>query len=225
MPYPAQSLYFTLLFRVNGSDETAVTGFHVSSTSGAYAAEIALSGIEPADLDAVAEAYLELVVGSTPVLWPGYSILHGVKVAALDVDGHYLTDAVVRELPSPFGGSGTTPHPQLSLCMSLWSGSSIGKGNYGRMYLPHTCLPLETGLPRSSQANASTLSALGSQFITDINALVAGGLGTAGQVMILGKTGAGTRKPVSSVRIGRVTDTQRRRRDALIEDYQTTAVA
>ncbi|MGV1089627.1 MAG: hypothetical protein ACOYBX_16765, partial [Mycobacterium sp.] len=141
----------------------------------------------------------------------------------VDTSGHYITAA--RQVPtaSAITGGSTNVAPQLSIEVGLWSGSKFGRANYGKMYLPHTRMLLDPGTPRVSAANASTTATAMAAFITGLNGSAGGWTGTP-EVQVMSRVGSGTTKTVTTVRVGRVIDTQRRRRDRLIEDYQSHTV-
>ncbi len=221
MAYGNQFLKFTWLFSVAASDEIADTGLNFTSAPAWTGAAAALAELDPdgAFVLGMAARYGDLM---DPLLisWADYSAVTGIKIAAIGTDGHYLTDPVTVELPGIADGSAVGIIPQSTVVLSLRSGFTLGKGNYGRMYLPHSTTGTETGTPRSSVAIASGFADHAaewlSEFVTDINAET-----TATVFPAIMSQAAGTpSKGVTQVAVGRVTDTQRRRRNRLDEDYQ-----
>src|SRR5436190_5515419 len=60
------------------------------------------------------------------------------KAAVLDESGSYTTDPVTVNT-APYIGGGSAPNkgaPQLSMCITLWSGQGLGRANFGRLYMP-----------------------------------------------------------------------------------------
>lgn len=141
----------------------------------------------------------------------------GVKVAAQDVNGKYPPghNSVERLRATPLAGgsnASSTGIPQVTCCVSLSTSKSRGAGSKGRFYPPPTGMqPLTDG--RISVDNATAFAGLAKTFLTAVNN---SGLGT---VSVLSTVGDGSALPASGVRVGRVLDTQRRRRNSLTEEY------
>lgn len=135
------------------------------------------------------------------------------KFAIIGVDGKYPPngESVEYVLPSPIAGGGPgMGHPQLSTVITFLTQFSRGKGVLGRMFPPATAFsPQNDG--RMATATALALAQSGGALIAEVND--AG----AGEVTVFGETGAGTAYAVEAVRVGRVIDTQRRRRNAIPE--------
>ena len=155
--------------------------------------------------------------------WGDYSTLTSMKLSAVGTNGILLTDPLTHNLSPTYAGTVHQVHPQLSVVLSLWSGHTIGGGNFGRMFLPHFSNPLVNGSPRSASADAASLAAAGAVFITGVNS-VATTMTHPGQVSIMSQAVGHPFKTVAFVRVGRVTDTQRRRYDRLDEEYHDVAV-
>lgn len=108
--------------------------------------------------------------------------------------------------------------PQAALACTLLTAVSRGRTSHGRIFVPYQIpVTLEGGiLPVNQQtSNAATFKA----FINEINAIDA----TAG-VVVFSKIGQ-LAAPVTAVSVGRVIDTQRRRRRSLIEAPVRTTLA
>jgi hypothetical protein len=142
-----------------------------------------------------------------------------VKVNAMDVLGHYqgagTTQALYADLPG--GGTGGAQNAnQVAQAVSLTTGFSRGPAHRGRFFNPAPdCLPdVTSGLAPASYAQALANSA--KALLTDVN------LGGGEQMVIMSrKAGAPGHRAVTGVQVGRVLDTQRRRRGAIPEDYKT----
>jgi len=154
------------------------------------------------------------------------AVLTWAKAAALDADGAYLGDPVeVMGTVQSGGASGATAgSPQDALAVTLWSGTTFGVANFGRIYLPWWVAPvgLDTCTSGGYTPDVATEAA---DLIGDLNTLAAGWAGALdAKVCNMSKVGAGTTKQVTSVRVGSVKDTQRRRRNRISETYTTVAV-
>lgn len=156
------------------------------------------------------------------------------KVAAVDTDGRYLPGESVYEhlyLPPIAGPRVVTVGsnqslPQQSLCISLRTAVTRGYAAKGRIYPPPQYVQL--GLDGSANAVASYATPV-KTLINSINAATGTG------VVVIASKGKGVRNPsstgkprytyptpgaehaVTAVSVGRVVDTQRRRRRQLNE--------
>lgn len=149
------------------------------------------------------------------------AVLEWVKVARIDPLGHYTQEPVIFEgdpVPGGVGGINASS-PQDALVITLASGNTFGDANYGRFYLPWSALAVSTSTGKMVVTNVLTqaqtfLNSLNAQ-VLNWNPLDNGDY----QVVIMSEKGAGTTKPVRQVRVGDVKDTQRRRRNKLVETY------
>lgn len=117
-------------------------------------------------------------------------------------------------------GAGTVVHPpQCATVVTLQTGLP-GSTNRGRMYIPMLAGAIGSALTRSdiSTSTASNFASL----LVSLGGTASGGL-SAGAAVVSTKSGAVT--PVTSVRIGNVVDTQRRRRDSLIEQFYSAPLS
>lgn len=160
-------------------------------------------------------------LGTTQV--PAGAILTDVKLAHIGTDGKYIEAPIVTPITRS-GAYNTAYAPQNAIVNTLVSGEYRDPGKYNRFYLPF-CLRTETttwALSTSAQeAYASGLS----NFIGEINDILVEGLAPYyAAVAVVSSAGTGYSSPVQFVRIGKVIDTQRRRRNKLNEDYVTLEV-
>jgi hypothetical protein len=139
-----------------------------------------------------------------------------VKLNAIGTDGRYIelttTQQIVADVP---GGTATNAHPpQCALAVTLESGFSRGPAHRGRFFSPMPAVAMGTdGMISTTDRTAIKTSA--ELLRTDLNTL-----STAWQVGICSrKLGAPTSRACTGVSIGRVVDTQRRRRRSLLELY------
>jgi len=211
---------FTLisfLHRIPGSDELAQTSLHITApTTDPYPASTLQDNWLLAGAS-VAAGYVELW-GASDIINASYSQFFAIKFAAVGTDGHYETDAEIYTLPTAVSGTGSDVLPQSTVVISLRSGSSFGDANFGRMYLPYTRGD-NASTWQMSVARAAGIAGVGANFVAEINA-TAQGIFAGSRVCTLSRKGLGTIKLVEVVGCGRITDTQRRRREQLDENTQ-----
>jgi len=140
MAYGGQFLKITWQFTVKSSDEIADTSLNYTSAPGWTGAVAALAELDDTDLADMRQAYVTEMMDLDHISWADYSVLNSIKVAAISTAGEYLTDPLVAETDTPSDGTAVGVLPQSTVVLSLRSGFTLGKGNYGRMYLPHTTL-------------------------------------------------------------------------------------
>lgn len=221
MTYSSQFLRVSWIFSVNLTAEIAVTSLDFS-TAGAWAgASAALAELSTADMTAIAGYYLGMMT-VTGGRWADYSHLDGIKIAAIGTDGHYVADVREADLASPAIGTTIGNPIQCTQVVSLRSNTSVGKGNWGRMFLPHFYMSVVTAQPFTDNAQALGLANAASAFITNVTTKLNASITDVIVPVIMGQTGTGTKKVVSQVRVGNVIDTQRRRRDQLTELYSVS---
>jgi hypothetical protein len=150
--------------------------------------------------------------------------LEWVKVAQVKPDGNYARDPQDYLGEQTFGNISTlVSGPQDSMCVSLWSGSSIGKGNHGRFYLPWSGANVDRTTGRYVASLLPPILARWRTAVVATTDRLNTDLGAAGPVQLV-IMGSSTAKKVTQLKIGDVMDTQRRRRNALNEMYQSIAL-
>lgn len=147
------------------------------------------------------------------------ALLSFVKLNGLDVNGHYVaagtTEATYADLPGGAAGAGSFPN-QVANVVTLTTGYSRGPAHKGRIYLPLPYFALGVGGTITAAA-AIAVSGSMDTFLTDLNAVSA----TKWEVGVMSrKLGTPGARRVTGNLVGRVLDTQRRRRRSLVEDYQ-----
>ncbi len=151
-----------------------------------------------------------------------------VKLSQLGTDGKTIPeDTIFSTWATPINGTLTTTlfPPQITLAATLASSLPRGLGAKGRMYLPGICHPLISGgiISTTNQTN------IGTNLATFFNAVNTAA--PVGSRVILAseghkKTNTGAlNKNVTSVKVGNVYDTQRRRRNGIRETYTTANLA
>lgn len=131
----------------------------------------------------------------------------------------YLSETDVNELVilAPRQGDQAAEPPQISYAVSTVTGFLRGPAHQGRFYPPcgHTTLATDGRLP---VLDAKEMSQSAAQLITDLNGA------NTGSCVVYSGVGQVTRE-ITGCRVGRVADTQRRRRRNLIEQYEETGVS
>lgn len=224
MPYASEQLYFTFGGTIGGSAEYDVwqCGVHyapiviggIVGDPNADQAEALWDGTE----DLFTSAYFQ-ISSSVRLKW--------VKLAKLDVNGEYTTEPAVYEAPTyvsgPTAPAGTPP--QVATAVTLSSGQTLGKANWGRFYLPQTQTALQADGATVSDANLAGMAAAGVAFLAASYTAIEENKTSGGilDATNMSSVGAGVNKRVTEVRVGSVKDTQRRRRNRIPESYITAA--
>lgn len=174
----------------------------------------------------MANTLLESVTGAAETFWDAVrgriaqgTRLNSVKVAPVDEDGRYIDnmDSVVYDWETPLrGGSGLTHPPQVSVVASLTTGTRRGNATHGRMYLPLTGIIIN--------ANDFTISVAERQAVAQaVVGLLDDSLGAIADVsldpVVMSNIGSGTTRTITTVAVGSILDTQRRRRNRFTEEY------
>ena len=179
--------------------------------------------VTPAAVSAVATAWQTFFTGNH-----GFSQAFKtdqVKMARTDNDGHTITDQVeyhVYGTPIVGTSGGAAMPPQISVVGTMISSNVRGLAAKGRMYLPGINYPISStdGLMGTNEQGAIANGF--NTFLSTVNesAVVPGAVILASKGRNpLGFPTVGQNKNVEHIRIGRVYDTQRRRRNALSEQY------
>jgi len=144
-----------------------------------------------------------------------HTTLAWVKLAILKTDGNYKTEPkFLEKTPVPGNTGSGLSWNQVALAVSLRSGQSLGYANNGRFYLP------TPGYPRPNNAvGITSVEALAlAKTVAHCFSNITGEVSTVNQAMklaILSKHGVS--KEVKLFSVGRVPDTQRKRRNAIDE--------
>jgi hypothetical protein len=145
--------------------------------------------------------------------------LDGLKFYSIGPDGKIDQDPVIANGTPAMGQTPTGLHPwQVSVVVSLQAGAR-GKGRLGRIYLP----PQGFSITQDGQIDPTQHSSMFASVQNLMSTLSnKPGVDVGFGIAIAGKTGSGTLRPVETLKMGRVADTQRRRRRSLEESYATT---
>ncbi len=87
------------------------------------------------------------------------------------------------------------------------------------MYLPHQRPTLTAGTPYISSAITTAIAGYAKAFVNGVVADCNSAMTAVAEAAIMSEVDGGTTRGVTSVAIGRVVDTQRRRRNKLTEEY------
>lgn len=218
MAYPVPLVRVQYLFESTVGAEKAQTGYMVESGTTATAFVNAMVQI---DAEALMTSFAN-IWNSADIETAEYAKLVGLKVAPIGTDGRYLGEAktFARQGAAIQGNNAQVP-PQCSVCVSFSSTESLGRANHGRMYLPFTKLTqgiaTPYGAPTSLNNFASTAQTWFASTETTLDLIQ-----TASRIRIASKLGV--LKDVKAIKVGNLTDTQRRRRRQLPETYTLRAV-
>lgn len=195
--------------------DTAPAG-NLSSIRGAF---------ETFSIDDVADDIAQLFQPGGPQWGSGVTLTY-VEAALIDTNGHYDTVTAVNPRQHEYSPivdppNFTTEDNQRALAVTLYSGSNLGKGNYGRFYLPPLAAPPDPATGQISVTDATTVL---TTVVTMLEA-VKGEVDTLPTDMhlVIPTEVAPAHKVVTQVKVGRVYDTQRRRRRSVPEDYVVDA--
>jgi hypothetical protein len=170
--------------------------------------------------------------------------LQGVKVAAIGTDGKYPDGHVPGEVwfanvPGPKSqATNSYVIPQSSIAVTMTTAAARGLASMGRFFLPPTDVYIEaSGLLPTTLRDALVTKV--KDFLNSVNAMEAGNSNVA--IFSRGKgvksynattkkiewdyPNPGVTNPVTGVEIGRVVDTQRRRRRSLVESRAGAALS
>lgn len=126
----------------------------------------------------------------------------------------YLSETDVNELQiiTPALGTKTPGPPQISYACSTTTGFLRGPAHQGRFYPPVGQLSVGSD-GRLDAGTAMGMAVSAAQLITDLNG------SAVGSCVVFSGIGLVARE-ITGIKVGRVADTQRRRRRALVEEYQ-----
>jgi hypothetical protein len=151
-----------------------------------------------------------------------------VKVAKIETDGRYPADYNASEhvYADLGGGGGSEAIPnQIALAVSLTTEVTRGPAHRGRFYLP---VPAAFPIPTDGLIGATVAADVVASTKTFLEALSDyPGIDTpvSPEVVVMSRKAGNPRtREVTGVAVGRVLDTQRRRRRSLQENYATAAV-
>lgn len=208
-PFDARHYYLQWGGTLPGGDEWSC-GLRLASTSPSTAIN------DPTALAATAAA-VEKFHKAAGTGCHSRAVLTFTKLNLIGEDGKYVDPVTYEYVHAnvPGGGTSTTPPPQqICLAVSLLTGVSRGPAHRGRFYLPIPVFIAQTD-GRISTADQATCKTSATTFLTDLNAVS----GNTDVAVFSRKRLAPAHRLVTSMAVGRVLDTQRRRRNKLLEAY------
>jgi hypothetical protein len=187
--------------------------------------------ISDGDLDGLMASYVPAVKAfharaSTKIFT--YASLLWVKAAAIDQNGKYKVGqvSVKEEQFAAVNGGGTSPGVpnQVALAVSLTTALPRGYGHAGRFYLP-----MPTTVPDASDGlittgDADSVRGSVKTFLESIADVPGIDTDISPEPVVMSRHGSGSTHKITGCKIGRVLDTQRRRRRSLPENYRIVAI-
>ena len=144
----------------------------------------------------------------------------GARVEARRLTGELEANAEQIKA-TPLVGTGTSVHPyQSSIVISLKT-PGVGPSARGRLYWPATGIALDTSTYRLSTTNRDGILSAAKTYLSAIETAIQATLPNANLTVWSRKTA--NFHNVNALQVGNVIDTQRRRRDTLIESYASVS--
>ena len=159
---------------------------------------------------------------------PGTTLMQQLTVdtplTGVRLEQRALTGALITQLEQDraiiAAGTGTATHPlQTAMVFSLVT-NAVGANFRGRLYWPCTGGAISAGTHRFSITNVTNLLANMRTYLSAIEAAIKV-TSTTAELVVWSRT-LGSDAVVNKIRMGNVPDTQRRRRDKLVETYTST---
>jgi hypothetical protein len=136
--------------------------------------------------------------------------------------GKYVDQANAHTYFYPAPVAGAAPNrgiPQATIAVSTVTAAARGRGSKGRFFPPTAVDQSEMGIDgRLGNTRVQQLATSAAQLLTDVNGA------NSGSCVVYSFIGQ-TYHEITGVRVGSVTDTQRRRRRNLIEVYQSSLIS
>lgn len=221
MSYPHEVVRVTLSGDMYSGAEIWSTGFFMGFEN-ADASPIIPQGL--ADVGAAFQTFFSAASSSVSNRFT----FKQVKMARIAQDGRTIEDSAQYWAPTGnVTGAATSGHlpPQIALAVTLANSMPRGLATKGRMFLPGICTPVDaTGHLISSEAGAiaTNLQTFFNSIYNDADLPGNPVLASLGRGVLLQ---GGAIRNVVKIRVGNVYDTQRRRRNALVETYTDRSVA
>lgn len=146
-----------------------------------------------------------------------------IKANLVGTDGKQITNPTQEYFyPAPIVGANAAAPlpPQITLVASLRNNLPRGLATHGRMYLPG----INAGVDADARIAAGTRTTIATAFQSFLNSVNLLATSSGNFVHIASFKGTGTDRPVTKLLMGDLYDTQRRRKNALTEQYSTVTV-
>lgn len=213
MPFPVRHKLLTVIGTAFGGTEDWSFGLRIRPTGVADVPEVT-----QAQVDALAPAVSTFFAAPPSLISAAYR-LTAIKLAPVGVDGKYPPGEVAVEHVYPGGLPGNSPvsgnvwPAQCCMVVTLETALPRGRASKGRFYVPalSSLVDVTTGqIPDPTTGLLNPAKTL----LNAINTTV-----DVGKVAVMSKLGvSGTSNYVTQLSVGRVPDTQRRRRRSLNEN-------
>lgn len=220
---PHTVLSFRGTFGNTDSEQWSI-GLHLGGSGWGGQGEATPDPIPPGAMTAFAAVGKTYFTGAT---WSPSVKLMEVRGYVVDSAGKSLYGTDTALVASPINGTGSTnAHPwQVALVATLTTAITRGPGRFGRVYLPGPAVAIVTGDGLISATDAGNYAVNFRNFLNSLNDAAEGfRSGTSRAVCVASGVGNGRMDAVTGIRVGRVLDTQRRRRRSLLEEYQVQPI-
>lgn len=168
------------------------------------------------ELNDIAAAVAAVEIGTLQTIMSGFTNVSKARVEARTWDGA-LEGVGEAVRSSPINGSGSSRHPyQTSVVFSLRTASPSARGK-GRLYWPATGVAIDTDTLRLSTTTRNAIATGAVTYLEAVEAAIDGIVG-GGRLIVWSRADEAGRF-VNRIVVGDVLDTQRRRRDTLVENY------
>ena len=223
MPFASNSLRITIggsLFDV----ETWSIGFRARSTTPESNASLIAGNAGMAD-----DIYTDFSAGfaNSQLHANSQATCDWVKVAALDTDGHYAdgsdADLHAEVVGAGPAGGGSADAPQLCTVVSFGTVVHRGHASKGRVFIPGCAQSTITATGEISTGAAGDIRDEMKDRLDHINGILSTAFSANMRLAVMSPLGAGLSHSITDVKVGRVIDTQRRRRRQLDEAYSDIA--
>lgn len=210
-PYDQKHWYLQVGGRMPGGLEAWSNGFRLAIPNGTD-----LSQLTTAQINAFKAAFQTFYASN--IISAGV-LLEYMKYSYVQEDGKLLpgTAAGFSSYGTNVGGTGslsTLPF-QSTIAVTWRTNLARGLAHKGRFYLPLPALGADGGTGTISTTAADQVKALANQLLAQLNAATPAYLAVFSR-----KAGQPTHQTIVGCAVGRVWDTQRRRRKKLVEDYR-----
>lgn len=202
--------------------ERETWSFGLRFKPGATGTEGQLGDLDESQLNGLRQAGEVLFLTSGTMI-SNAAFFDEIRHYTIGIDGKAEGEVQIARMGTPVPGQVGTPRPpwQNALAVTLDSGYPA-KGRFGRFYLPCPAVTVDnTGLIDLVQAQGIQTAV--TTFLDSVSNFP--GLDIGWGLAVAGQTGQGTLREVQEVRVGRVVDTQRRRRRQVDEAYLSAAFA
>lgn len=208
-------------------------------TTGFYLGDVAADAADPGNntASAIAPYWTTYFTGSSSKTSTRYRTTQ-IKVSQLELDGDVDLNMInIYDYPAPVVGTnpGAGLPPQISLAATLTSDNQRGLASKGRMYLPGVNVGVQDATAKIGDIERGNIKDGLKTFFDAVNADAT----IAGYVILASKGHKvkeappstlfhyleGVNARVTGLRVGNVYDTQRRRRNGLVEQYSTAVLA